>query len=113
MDAERVIRQRKPIKRSWLKRSTKPIRKVSAKQRNKIAVRRKIRERWWAEGNRTCGICGLWILEFEDMTNDHILPGSAKDDSEANLQPAHVWCNNEKGSIRNFLSPRRANGTNQ
>lgn len=96
------MKRRKPLKRSWLKRSTKPIRKVSAKQRKKIKARRNIRERWWAEGNRTCGICGKPILEFEDMTNDHIEPGSGKSEAEDNLQPAHQLCNLVKGSRRNF-----------
>lgn len=95
-------RSHKPLKRSRLKPRTKRIRKVSKKQRAKIAARKVIRIRWWAEGNRTCGICGKEILEFEDMTNDHIEPGYAKDDSEKNLQPAHQLCNLLKGSRRNF-----------
>jgi 5-methylcytosine-specific restriction endonuclease McrA len=80
----------------------KAIRKVSAKQRGKIKARRTIRERWWAEGKRTCGICGKPILTFEEMVNDHITPGSGKDDSEGNQQPAHGICNLIKGSRRNF-----------
>lgn len=78
------------------------IRKVSAKQRKKIAARRELRVRWWNEGRRTCGICGFPIVDFSEMTNDHILPGSAKDDSPKNQQPAHGICNQLKGSKRNY-----------
>lgn len=78
------------------------IRRVSAKQRKKIAARKVIRLRWWAEGNRTCGICKKTISSLEETTLDHILPGSGKDDSEKNLQMAHIICNNEKGSRRNY-----------
>lgn len=112
-----MIRQSKPVARISAKKlaslggkmpfttitgKRKAIRKVSAKQRGKIAVRRKLRIRWWAEGNRTCGICKHPILSFEEMTNDHIEPGYAKDDSEVNLQPAHGICNLIKASQRNF-----------
>lgn len=83
-----------------LKRS--PIRKVSAKQRKKISVRRKWREQQWTEGNRTCGICGRPIVEFEDSTVDHIEPGYAKVDAPINWQMAHGSCNLIKGSRRNF-----------
>lgn len=91
---------RKPF--SSITGQRKAVRKVSAKQRGKIGVRRRIRERWWAEGNRTCGICDKPILTFEEMVNDHIVPGSGKDDSEANQQPAHSICNLIKGSRRKF-----------
>lgn len=80
----------------------KTVRRVSAKQRKKMAVRKKLREQWWTEGRRTCGICGLPIQDFADMTNDHILPGSAKSDAPENLQPAHSICNLLKGSKRNY-----------
>jgi len=109
------MKQRTPIRRISTKRlaqlgkmpfSTirpgKFVRRVSEKQRKKIAARRKLREKWWAEGRRTCGICGLPIREFEDMTNDHILPGTAKSDAPENLQPAHHLCNRLKGSKRNY-----------
>jgi len=78
------------------------VRRVSAKQRKRMAARKKLREQWWAEGKRTCGICGREILEFEDMTNDHKLPGSAKSEAPENLQPAHHLCNLLKGSKRNY-----------
>ena len=110
-----MIRQRKRIRRISEKRleqlgkmpfsTIKPakfVRRVSDKQRKRIAARRKLREKWWAEGRRTCGICGLPIREFEDMTNDHKLPGTAKSDAQENLQPAHSLCNLLKGSKRNY-----------
>jgi 5-methylcytosine-specific restriction endonuclease McrA len=78
------------------------VRRVSAKQRKRMAARKKLREQWWAEGRRTCGICGLPIQDFMDMTNDHILPGSGKSDAPENLQPAHSLCNLLKGSKRNY-----------
>ena len=87
---------------STIRRTFKPIRKATAGQRKRIAVRRTIRERWWDEGRRICGICDKQILTFEEMVNDHIEPGSGKDDSEANQQPAHGICNLIKGSNRNF-----------
>ena len=78
------------------------VRRVSAKQRKRMAARKKLREQWWAEGRRTCGICGREIVEFSDMTNDHKLPGSAKSEAKENLQPAHHICNLLKASKRNY-----------
>jgi 5-methylcytosine-specific restriction endonuclease McrA len=100
----------------------KAVRRVSAKQRKKIAARKVIRLRWWAEGRRKCGICGRQIFTVEESTLDHIVPGSGKDDTERNLQMAHILCNNEKGSRRNYTpkatstltgtqSRSKANGT--
>lgn len=61
-----------------------------------------IRNRWWKEGRRTCGICRKQISARANYTLDHISPGTAKSDAESNLQPAHYDCNIEKGSRRNF-----------
>jgi hypothetical protein len=91
------IRKRKPIP----SRKKRP-RPVSKTQRLRLKALKLIRDRWWAEGKRTCGICGKEILERSEYTLDHIEPGSAKSDAEDNLQPAHWLCNHIKGSRRNF-----------
>jgi len=73
------------------------------------AISLRVRRKWWfeAEAKNTrprCGICRLLIVGWGDMVPDHIKPGKmggCKDNSESNLQPAHWWCNNEKGSKRN------------
>lgn len=89
---------RKPIP----SRKKRP-RPVSKTQRLRLKALKLIRDRWWAEGKRTCGICGKEILERDEYTLDHIEPGSAKSDAEDNLQPAHFYCNVFlKGSKRNF-----------
>jgi hypothetical protein len=65
-----------------------------------------MRLKWWDEADSEpllCGICDEEIHHFEDLVPDHIQPGKmggCKDHSESNLQPAHWWCNNEKGSKR-------------
>jgi 5-methylcytosine-specific restriction endonuclease McrA len=70
-----------------------------------ISIR--VRTKWWKErtGHLLCGICSKPIVRWEDLVPDHIVPGKmggCKDHSEENLQPAHHWCNREKGSRRNF-----------
>lgn len=67
----------------------------------------RVRTKWWNEqyGQLRCGICGGKIYLWDDLVPDHIEPGKmggCKDHSESNLQPAHSWCNLEKGSKRNF-----------
>jgi len=71
----------------------------------KISLR--VRTKWWEDkgrhGRLLCGICHLLILNWYELVPDHIEPGKmggCKDHSESNLQPAHWWCNNEKGSVR-------------
>ena len=96
------LKRKKPLKRTPLKRRRRPIRKVSAKQRVKMEENRALCDEWWAEGKKTCGICGLQINSRVFMTVDHILPGSGKDNSRANKQPAHRICNGLKGSKRNY-----------
>lgn len=64
-----------------------------------------IRDRRWKEGKRICGICGQPIKLRRNFTVDHIEPGKfggCRNDDESNLQDAHVDCNLEKGSRRNF-----------
>jgi len=83
----------------------KPIRKVSAKQRARISLRRKIRERRWKERTKwlICHICNEPIYDFYDYVLDHEIPSSAtRDDSEENLKDSHSLCNMLKGSRRNF-----------
>lgn len=80
----------------------KAVNKVSNKQKKRLAALKVIRDRWWSEGKRTCGICRRFIMERDEYTLDHIIPGHGKSDHESNLQPAHWLCNSLKGSRRNF-----------
>lgn len=85
----------------------KPIKKNGRVSRERQARRRKwIREHpptHAHEGAWDCHICGEWVYE-PDMELDHVLPKSStpKDiaESDANLKPAHKWCNSIKGSRR-------------
>lgn len=64
-----------------------------------------VRKKWWEAGQVVCGICELPVLRFEDLVPDHVEPGKmggCKNHDESNLQPAHWWCNLEKGSKRDF-----------
>lgn len=102
------MQRRKPLRRTPLRRTQKPIKKVTAKRAKDLRRLARIRDEWWADGNNICGICGLAILNREDLDSDHIKPGmmgGGKDHSRENLQPAHSWCNLEKGSIRNYKVP--------
>ena len=75
---------------------------------DEISVR--VRVKWWKEAAAKeeypeCVICGQPINQYRQMVPDHILPGKmggCKDHAESNLGPAHVVCNNLKGSKRNY-----------
>lgn len=95
--------------RSSLKCGTerKPIKNQSKRQKLRLRKLAAVRLNWWTESQAggkplICGICDEEIQYFEDLASDHIEPGSAKSDSETNLQPSHNRCNFLKGSIRNF-----------
>ena len=68
----------------------------------------KMKVRMWGElhatGTPCCYLCGKPIYSYWDFEPDHIIPrgmgGGTRDDSPSNLQPAHSWCNSEKGSKR-------------
>lgn len=65
----------------------------------------RVRLKWWEQSNwkLLCALCGKPIEYFSQLVPDHIVPGKmggCKDHSEENLQPAHWWCNNAKGSKR-------------
>jgi 5-methylcytosine-specific restriction endonuclease McrA len=83
-------------------RNSKLIKKITEHQKRRLAKLKEIRDRWWREGKRRCGICGKQINTREEYTLDHIEPGNHKSDDESNLQPAHGICNTLKGSQRNF-----------
>lgn len=75
------------------------------------AISLRVRTKWWQErsfGPLLCGICTKAICKWEHLVPDHIAPGKmggCKDNSESNLQPAHWWCNKEKGSKRTKKVP--------
>ena len=51
---------------------------------------RKIRTSWWAQGHRTCWLCGKPITEQNDYTLDHVVPLSqGGTNALENLKPAH------------------------
>lgn len=51
-------------------------------------------------GYYICGICGHWVLA-EEVTLDHIEPRTHENMFLAsNIQPAHGYCNYNKGSKR-------------
>ena len=56
-----------------------------------------------------CGICDKPIADVQEATLDHIEPkgmgGQWRNDDWPNIQAAHVICNSQKGSIRNYTPP--------
>ena len=88
--------------------ATTRVRKITAKQRLRLAALSDIRDTWWRESEESgepliCGICDEPITRPTDLDSDHIQPGKlggCRDDSPANLQPAHRLCNSDKGSTR-------------
>ena len=68
------------------------------------AEMRKLLNRKIAEQNGECAICHKEFYEYSDIVPDHKLPkgmgGAWRDDHPDNIQAAHWWCNEEKGSIR-------------
>ena len=63
---------------------------------------RKLLNRKIAEQNGKCAICHKEFSEYSDIVPDHKLPkgmgGAWRDDHPDNIQAAHWWCNEEKGS---------------
>lgn len=64
------------------------------------------RRKWLADnppmdnGYYLCGICGHWV-NHDEVSLDHIEPRTAENTFKAsNIQPAHGFCNNSKGSKR-------------
>lgn len=51
-------------------------------------------------GSYVCGICGGWV-SVDEVTLDHVEPRTSETIFEqANIQPAHGYCNYRKGSRR-------------
>jgi len=115
------MKQRTPIRRISAKRlaqlgkmpfstitaKRKPVRKVSAKQREINAMLREKRIKRWNEGPRLCTLTDPphRVLHFDDFVLDHKEPGQmggGKDNSDSNLQDACWWHNMLKGSRRDW-----------
>lgn len=95
-----------------------------AKPRKPIKRIGKIAKKWvqtrnqWIKDNPPnhlgcyiCGICG-GILHVDELTLDHVVPRSNfrnydKRDDYSNLQPAHYFCNTEKGSKHSVDTSKR------
>lgn len=81
------------MKRSWIK----PTGKIGKRWI-------KFRKQWLKDNPPinlfyTCGICGRPVHK-DDVVLDHIQPRSYRPDlrfEATNIQPAHYWCNKEKG----------------
>jgi hypothetical protein len=56
------------------------------------------------EQNGMCGICHQPFTDYNDVVPDHRNPkgmgGAWRDDHPDNIQAAHSWCNEDKGSTR-------------
>lgn len=68
------------------------------------AEMKKLLNRKIAEQNGICAICEEPFTDYNDVVPDHIEPkgmgGAWRDDHPDNIQAAHWWCNEEKGSTR-------------
>lgn len=82
--------------------------RVSESQSARLGRLLQVRLKWWRESRDSgadliCGICHKPITRYEELASDHREPGKmggCRNDAEENLQPAHRWCNQEKGSNR-------------
>ena len=65
---------------------------------------RKLLNRKIAEQNGKCAICHKEFAKYGDIVPDHRYPkgmgGAWRDDHPENIQAAHWWCNDQKGSSR-------------
>jgi hypothetical protein len=65
---------------------------------------RKLLNRKIAEQEGKCGICNEEFSDYSEIVPDHKHPkgmgGAWRDDHPDNIQAAHCWCNEEKGSMR-------------
>ena len=103
-------RKRLPLKRSKPRRTRPDLFFQPAKEETWEEISLRLRAKWWKEATGrdrypVCVICCLPINQFRQMVPDHRLPGKmggCKDHAESNLGPAHVVCNNLKGSKRNY-----------
>jgi len=68
------------------------------------AEMKKLLNRKIAEQNGICAICEEPFTDYNDVVPDHKEPkgmgGGWRDDHPENIQAAHWWCNEEKGSLR-------------
>lgn len=68
------------------------------------AEMRKLLNRKIVEQNGICAICEEPFTDYNDVVPDHRDPkgmgGAWRDDHPDNVQAAHSWCNEEKGSTR-------------
>lgn len=68
------------------------------------AEMKKLLNRKIEEQNGVCAICGESFTDYSDVVPDHKEPkgmgGAWRDDHPDNIQAAHWWCNEEKGSTR-------------
>jgi hypothetical protein len=75
-------------------------------RRSKSAMKRLL-EKKIAEQQNRCFWCGEEFTDFRGVVPDHKEPrrmgGGFRDDSEDNICAAHVDCNTEKGSRRDFV----------
>lgn len=101
-------RKLKQLKRTALKRSTKPINKIGKQTKQWIVTRTTwiknnppiINNRYW--------LCYLQIhpwcpvrIDIDTLTLDHVVSRSRDPGlrfSQSNLKPACIYCNNKKGS---------------
>lgn len=68
------------------------------------AEMKKLLKRKIVEQNRICATCKEPFTDYNDVVPDHKEPkgmgGAWRDDHPDNIQAAHWWCNEEKGSMR-------------
>lgn len=68
------------------------------------AEMKKLLNRKVVEQNGICAICEESFTDYNDVVPDHKEPkgmgGAWRDDHPDNIQAAHSWCNDEKGSTR-------------
>jgi hypothetical protein len=74
------------------------------RQLRSSAEMKKLLNRKIAEQNGICPICDEAFTDYSDVVPDYKEPkgmgGAWRDDHPDNIQAAHWWCNEEKGSTR-------------
>lgn len=78
--------------------------KLDGRERRSPSAMRKLLGQKVQEQKFLCGICDKEFTDVRDIVPDHREPkgagGQWRDDSPSNIQAAHSWCNQEKGSRR-------------
>lgn len=100
---ETMHKQPQPI-RPGVQRIEDPHHPRGYRELRSPAEMRKLLNRKIVLQGKRCALCGDEFTDYNDIVPDHRSPrcmgGAWRDDHPDNIQAAHWWCNEEKGSAR-------------